>query len=159
MITDSHKQMLSEMDILRTAYEDVGSEYDIQQAIAGVTGEVYGPNTVAMRQGNTIFLINFDPKDKTRGMFRALNADTAKNYLDNSVEFIKAAGMAGFRILVSQFKDPSLLHIFKYISRNPPFPGMGYAVQHDKDKDIYQVTVILGQSPSGKAPKKRKKKK
>jgi hypothetical protein len=94
-------------------------------------------------------------------MFRALNADTPANYLQNSLEFIKAAGLAGFSILVSQFKDPALLQLFKYISRKPPFPGMGYSVQKMRDGG-YQVTVNLGTPKSAhggtlpSAPKKAK---
>lgn len=146
MFVDSKEHKLSQLEIIKTALEETNSPYTTQQGIAAVTAEAYSPNTIVMREGNTLFFINFDPNDKTRGMFRALNADTPRNYLDNSMEFIRAAGMAGFKTLVSQFSDPALIHIFKYISRNPPFPGMGYAVQHDPEKDIYQATVSLGQA-------------
>jgi hypothetical protein len=88
-------------------------------------------------------MINYDPKDKTRGLFRALNADTASNYINNSMTFIKAAGMAGFKMLISQFKDKAILNIFKYISRKPPLPGMSYDVQPMKDGG-YQAVVYIG---------------
>jgi hypothetical protein len=146
MFTDSKTHKLSQLEIIKTALEKQGSPYNMQQSIAAVTAEAYAPNTIVMREGNTLFFINYDPQDKSRGMFRALNADTPQNYLNNSVEFIRAAGMAGFKTLISQFSDPSLVHIFKYVSRHAPFPGMGYAVQHDNEKHIYQVTVNLGEA-------------
>ena len=146
MFTDSKTHKLSQLEIIKTALEKQGSPYNMQQSIAAVTAEAYSPNTIVIREGNTLFFINFDPDDKSRGMFRALNADTPHNYLENSVMFIKAAGLAGFRTLVSQFSDPSLLHIFKYVSRHAPFPGMGYAAQHDNEKHIYQVTINLGEA-------------
>jgi hypothetical protein len=44
--------------------------------------------------------------------------------------------------LYSQFDNPTVLNIFKAISRNPPFPGMGYEVQ--KEDDDFFVTLRLG---------------
>jgi hypothetical protein len=90
-----------------------------------------------------------------------LNADTPANYLQNSLEFIKAVGLAGFSVLVTQFYDSSLLNIFKYIAKKPPFPGMGYAVQETGDGG-YRVTINLGTPKSAhggtlpSAPKKAK---
>ena len=54
-----------------------------------------------------------------------------------------------------------ILHIFKYISRKPPFPGMGYIVQRTESGG-YQVTLNLGTPKSAhggtlpSAPKKAK---
>jgi hypothetical protein len=76
------------------------------------------------------------------GTFRALNADTARNYLDNSYTFIKDAYDMGFDILVSDFQDPTIMNLFKGISRNPPREGMGYRAE--RTKDGFRVTVKLG---------------
>ena len=133
MFVDSKKEMLDQEALLKIAFENARLPYTFEEGLAAVMAESRMPNTIVMRQGNTIFIINYKPKQKDQGMFRALNADTPENYLKNSLEFIKAAGLAGFKILVSQFEDASLLQIFKYISRKPPFPGMGYSVQRLRD--------------------------
>lgn len=146
MFVDSKKHKLGQMDIVKTALDKQGSPYNLQQSLAAISAEAYSPTTIVMREGNTLFFINFNPKDKSQGTFRALNADTPHNYLENSRTFIKAAGLAGFKTLVTQFTDPSLVHIFKYVSRNPPLPGMGYSVQHDNEKQLYQVTINLGEA-------------
>jgi hypothetical protein len=143
MMVNSKQKMLDPIEIIRIALENTKSQYTTEEGIAAIIAETRTPNAIAMREGNTLFLIHYDPKRKDHGMFRALNADTAANYLRNSVMFIKAAGLAGFKVLVSQFKDPTILNIFKSISRNPPFPGMGYSVQRTEDNG-YQVTVNLG---------------
>ena len=161
MFVDSKKEKLDQMQLLRIAFENSRTQYTVEEGIASVIAESRMPNCIMMRQGNTIFIIHYVPKQKNEGMFRALNADTPANYLQNSLEFIKAAGLAGFTLLVSQFQDPALIQIFKYISRKPPFPGMGYAVQEMKGGG-YQVTVNLGTSKSAhggtlpSAPKKAK---
>jgi hypothetical protein len=76
------------------------------------------------------------------GTFRALNADTARNYLENSRTFIQDAYKMGFDILVSDFQDPTIMNIFKGISRNPPQEGMGYRAE--RTKTGFRVTVKLG---------------
>lgn len=161
MFVDSKNEKLDQMQLLKIAFENTRTQYTTEEGIAAVVAESQMPNCIMMREGNTIFIIHYDPKNKSHGMFRALNADTPANYLQNSLEFIKAAGLAGFTLLVSQFQDPALLNIFKYISRKPPFPKMGYAVQRTRDGG-YQVTVNLGTPKSAhggtlpSAPKKEK---
>jgi hypothetical protein len=161
MFVDSKKEMLDDIALLRLAFENSKTPYTVEEGIAAVLAESRMPNCIMMREGNTLFIIQYVPKQKNQGMFRALNADTPANYLQNSLEFIKAAGLAGFTLLVSQFQDPALLQIFKYISRKPPFPGMGYAVQEMRGGG-YQVTVNLGTPKSAhggtlpSAPKKAK---
>ena len=152
MLVDSKQEQLEPIDIIKTALEETKSQYNVQQGVAAILAEAHTPNTLVMREGNTLFIINYDPKDKSRGMFRALNADTARNYLKNSREFIKAAGMDGFKFIVVQFQDPTIMNIFKFIYRDPPFTGMGYSVQHDKQKDMYQVTINMGNTKQSGGP-------
>jgi hypothetical protein len=76
------------------------------------------------------------------GWFRALNADTAKNFLENSRVFADSAYKVGFDVVVTNFTDPTILNIFKMISKNPVRDGMGYAVQ--KAQNGYRVTLVLG---------------
>lgn len=142
MITDSKKKMLSQDEILSTAMKETRTVYTPEQAQAAVLAETQMNNCIVMREGNTLFLINFDPKNKDRGLFRALNADTAHNYLQNSKTFIRAAGMAGFKLLISQYTEKSISNIFKYISRNPPLKDMSYEIQ-DLKNGGYQAVVYL----------------
>jgi hypothetical protein len=88
------------------------------------------------------------PKQKDHGMFRVLNADTAPNYVKNTQQFLQAAGMAGFRVLVVQFETAEPLTLFKKIMRNPPFPGMGYTIQKSK-KGQYTATINMGDTGKG----------
>jgi hypothetical protein len=76
-------------------------------------------------------------------MFRALNADTAQNYLENSKKFIKEAKKLKIKVLVSQFKSSSILNIFRMIAKNPPFKGMGFSASRTSDGG-YQAVVNMG---------------
>ena len=160
MLVDSRKEMLDPIAIIKEAVEQTKSKYTTEEALAAVIAEGRAPNAICIRNGNTIFIINYDPKDKRRGMFRALNADVPSQYIKNSVDFIKAAGLMGMEILVSDFKDPTVANIFKYIARNPPFPKMGYQLYKLKNSDGFRAVINMGvakKNPGGSLPAKPKK--
>jgi len=140
MLTDSKKKELSSEAVLMIAAQQTKSKYSAEQVYASLVKEMNMEGTSTYRQGNTVFLMHH-AKGRI-GTFRALNADTARNYLDNSYQFIQDAYKMGFDILVSDFQDPTIMNIFKGISRNPPQEGMGYRAE--RTKDGFRVTVKLG---------------
>jgi hypothetical protein len=140
MLTDSKKKKLSVESILMIAAQNTKSRYSAQQVYASLVKEMNLEGTSVYREGNTLFIMHH-AKGRI-GIFRALNADTARNYLDNSYTFIQDAYKMGFDILVSDFEDPTIMNIFKGISRNPPQEGMGYRAE--RTKNGFRVTVKLG---------------
>jgi hypothetical protein len=140
MLVDSKKKQLGEQAILMIAAEETKSKHSAAQVYAALVKEMNLRGTTTYRAGNTIFIIHH-AKGRV-GVFRALNADTARNYLESSYEFIQAAYKMGFDTLVTTFEDPTIINIFKAISRNPPQEGMGYKAE--KIEGGYRVTVKLG---------------
>ena len=140
MLTDSKKKKLSSDAVLMIAAQQTKSKYSAEQVYAALVKEMNMEGTSTYRQGNTVFLMHH-AKGRI-GTFRALNADTARNYLDNSYQFIQDAYKMGFDILVSDFEDPTIMNIFKGISRNPPQEGMGYRAE--RTERGFRVTVKLG---------------
>ena len=140
MLVDSKKKQLSSEAILMIAAQQTKSPYSPEQVYAALVKEMNLEGTSTYREGNTVFLMHH-AKGRI-GTFRALNADTARNYLDNSYQFIQDAYKMGFDILVSDFQDPTIMNIFKGISRNPPQEGMGYRAE--RTKTGFRVTVKLG---------------
>jgi hypothetical protein len=140
MLTDSKKKELSVESVLMIAAQQTKSKYSAEQVYASLVKEMNMEGTSVYRQGNTLFLMHH-AKGRV-GIFRALNADTARNYLDNSYTFIQDAYKMGFDILVSDFEDPTIMNIFKGISRNPPQEGMGYRAE--RTEKGFRVTVKLG---------------
>lgn len=140
-MVDSREKELSVEDIIGIAGMNTDAGVQVGQLIQMVNAELQMPDTLFLRQGNTLFIIH---KAKPRvGFFRAMNADTANNFLQNGTEFIKACYKMGFDTMATQFDDPTLLSIFRYISQNPPNPNMGYQVQKTDDGGFY-VTVQCG---------------
>jgi len=143
-LIDSKHQELSQEEIVAIATKETGSKYSVEQVKASLSAEAYELGAVMLREGNTIFIIHQDKSNPKIGVFRALNADTVPNYMKNCVAFTQAIGMAGFQYLVTEFEEKSLLNIFEYVRRNQPFPNMGYSAQKYRDKEMYRVTVNLG---------------
>ena len=140
MLTDSKKKKLSSDAVLMIAAQQTKSKYSAEQVYAALVKEMNMEGTSTYREGNTVFLMHH-AKGRI-GTFRALNADTARNYLDNSYQFIQDAYKMGFDIRVSDVEDPTIMNIFKGISRNPPQEGMGYRAE--KTERGFRVTVKLG---------------
>ena len=140
---DSKHQKLSQEEIIKIAAKELGGKYSAEQIKASLTVEAYQMKALMMREGNTIFVVHQSPTDGKIAQFRAINADTIPNYMQNCVMFTKAIGMAGFKQLFTQFKEKSLLNIFKYVKRHQPFTGMGYNVKKTDDGQ-YQVIINLG---------------
>lgn len=143
MIVDSKQQMLPVNDLLRAAAENTQSEYPTELVYAAFTREAQMPNSKFLRYGNTIFIIHGDVEKAGVGSFRALNADTAQNFLQGSYQFVIDAYKAGYYMLITKFRDQGLLNIFKIIERNPPNPGMGFDVKTGADGQ-YVVRLMVG---------------
>jgi hypothetical protein len=147
-LVDSKQQMLQVGELLKIASENTESEYPPEFLYATFVKEVQMPDSKFLRYGNVLYLIHGSPKDPRKGQFRALNADTAQNFLESGFQFVIDAYKAGFDVLVTEFKDQSLLNIFRTVSKNPPNPGMGYQVEMTQGGQ-YRVTLQLGTPRQG----------
>ena len=140
MLVDSKNKQLGEQAIMMIAAQETKSPHPASTVYAAMVKEMNLPGTSTVREGNTLFVIH--NAGGRVGMFRALNADTARNYLESSYAFIQAAYKMGFDTIVSDFEDPTIMNIFKAISRNPPQEGMGYKAE--RTASGFRVTVKLG---------------
>lgn len=148
MLVDSTTKKLSVPEIVAIATKETASQYPAQAVLATIASELQEPQTYSILEGNTLFIIH--KGEGRNGMFRALNADVPANYLNNCLVFAGAAYKLGFDNLVTQFKDPSLLNIFKFVEKNRQKvnPDMGFLAQQAKNGD-YVVTVKLGPERAG----------
>ena len=140
-MVDSKQQKLKPAQIIDIAAKTTKSKHSSVQIKRILVEEFSLPGSWKMQQGNTIFVVHTGTKPR-QGYFRAINADTARNYVENSKEFVSAAYDVGYDILVTYFTDPTILNIFKAIAATKP-AHMGYKAVRTKDGG-YQVTLILG---------------
>ena len=147
-VVDSRQQMLELGELIKVAAENTKSEYPIEFVYAAFVKEVQMPDSKFYRYGNTVYVVHASPKTPSKGTFRALNADTAPNFMASGFAFVVDAYKNGFDTLVTQFSDQSLLNIFRNVAKNPPNPGMGYNVQM-LDNGEYQVALQMGTKREG----------
>jgi len=140
---DSKTQQLNIQQIIKVALNETGSEQSVNIATAAIVKELTLPRSMSLKVNNTVFIVHQSEKDLTQGIFRALNADTPRNYIENSKFFINKMKKTGFSILVSQFDSPSVLNIFKLIAKNPPFPDMGLSVKKSEN-GTYMAIINMG---------------
>lgn len=140
-MVDSQQEELSVEDIISIAGMNTDAGMEPERLMKMINAELQMPDTLFLREGNTLFIIH---KAKPGvGWFRAINADTAPNFLQNGRTFMLACHKMGFDTMATNFTDPTLLGVFRYVSQNPPVEGMGYQVQKTEDGGFY-VTVKTG---------------
>lgn len=138
---DSQQRKLSITEIVQISGYNQDSESDIQSLMTQIVFELSLPTTKHMVFGNTLFIIN--QGEGRDGYMRALNADTAPNFLESCVRFANAAYMLGFDNLYTEFDQPSFIQVFRFISRNPMREEMGYELSAFED-GTYGVNFKLG---------------
>jgi hypothetical protein len=139
-LVDSKKIELSVDEIIQKAALNTNAPYDFSNVKNYISKELNIPGTQFLRQGNTLFIIHYIKKGQ--GVFRAINADTSNNYMESSIEFVKAAYNMGYDILYAQFTDPILANLFRYVLKKQPNPQMGYNIR--KTKNGFLGTIKLG---------------
>lgn len=140
-MVDSAKEKLNVADIAAIALQNTKSEFSPKVAFPAILAEMSQPNTKHLQLGNTIFILHMG--DNGQGFFKALNADTARNFYENSMKFCVWAKQQGMRVIMTQFTEKSIETLFKAISKKPPMPGMGYQVLHMKGGET-RIVLNLG---------------
>ncbi len=124
-MVDSNKQKLDFAQIAVIALENTRSQYPREAAMPAILTEVTQPNTDVKQMGNTVFILH-EGKDG-QAFFKALNADTPRNFLQNSRKYVVyAKNELGMDVLVTEFEDKAISTLFHAISKSPPMPGMGF---------------------------------
>ena len=145
---DSRQQELPTDQIVKIAAENTRSQYPFKKVYMLFVAELGMPDAKLYKFGNTLFVVHPSKEKPSFGVFRALNADTAENYVDNGKQFVDQAIVDGFTGLQTTFSDPSILHIFQMIAREERAaqnPDMGYQVYKDKEGNIRVNLVLQGE--------------
>lgn len=125
MYADSKQQKMNIGEIITAFLENTPQQYPKEVALPAILKELSEPNVQTKQFGNTVFEVIGGDGDKA--FFKAFNADTGPNFVENSKMFcVWAKRMLGLKLLVTEFDDPAIEQVFKIIAAKPPMPGMGY---------------------------------
>ena len=142
-MADSRKVQLNSAQIIAVALENTESKYPAKVAMPMILTELSQPNSDVKQIGNTLFSLL--KGDAGQGFFKAFNADTAPNFVQNSKEYVVyAKNDLGMNLLVTEFDDPAINTLFHVISKNPPMEGMGFQ-EFKTNNGGYRIVLNLGQ--------------
>lgn len=143
-LVDSKQQKLSMEAIIKIAAQNTKADYSPEQIMGSIYKELTMNGSIVVQIGNTVFLMHRSDKDPTVAFMRALNADAAQNYLDNSVKFAdEVYNTYKIDTIVTEFNDPTIINVFAYIGKMNP-KDRGYTVQKSKDGKTYRITAKVG---------------
>jgi hypothetical protein len=147
-MVDSRQKELGTDMIVEIAAKNTRSPYPFKKVFLLFVSELGMPNARLYKFGNTVFVVHPSEENPSFGVFRALNADIAENYVDNGKQFIDQAISDGFTGLQTTFSDPSILSIFQMIAREERAvqnPNMGYQVYKNNDGMIRVNLMLKGE--------------
>lgn len=143
MFVDSKQEKLNASQIIMVWLKNNPNQpHPLPAMMAGILQELSDPKVKTKQFGNTLFEVIMGDGDQA--FFKAFNADTGENFVDNSKLFtVWARKVLNLKVLVTEFEDEALEKLFKIISMNPPMPGMGYQVMKT-DTGKTRIVLNLG---------------
>ena len=142
-LVDSHERDLNPFEIVTIGLQNMKTKYPLEVALPAVMTEMNQPNAKTEKIGNTFFLV-LTGKDG-QGFFKAFNADTPANYVENGKEFcLWAKEELGMHMLVTEFEDPVISKLFHIIAQDPPMDGMGFK-EYKLSNGDHRIVLNLGE--------------
>jgi len=141
---DSTKKLLDPPEILiefLKRYDDTGNP--IQVSMIAIAHELSMDTAESIQFGNTVFISHY-LDDFKKVYMRALNVDTAENYLDNVENYIAHILRRGIQGLFVNYKDPALSTLIKKVQKriqknNPQLKPFKIEFSQEDDQYIAEV--------------------
>lgn len=139
---DSKQDQLSISEIITQAvYNTPTPDVPPYAAILSIVKEGTLPNCEVKQYGNTVFITHFS-EDKDLAVGRALNIDTAQNFIYNGEEYFRDLVRGGTRKFVAQFEQASFARAFMMFKKKPITTKMRMFMYKTSDGGV-QVRIAL----------------
>lgn len=127
-MVDSKKDQLGFEEVLDIALKNTGSDYTVETALPIIKKELYMKKSAFEQFGNTIFIVH--EAGPRMCYFRALNADTASNFINNGKKFVDwVYNNAGMDVGAVDYNGDDITRVIKTIVKNPPHKGVDYKLK------------------------------
>ena len=118
MPVNSKQKQLTIPEVIATSFKDMRVPQDrIASSMLGVVQQGSMPDADTVQFGNTVFISSI--KSREDGLkvayLRAINADTARNYLNNGIEYFKYIIEKGVSYVFMTFTESSVVSVLKAI--------------------------------------------
>jgi hypothetical protein len=146
---DSTKELLDPPQILLEFMRRYGTgDVPLQAALAGFIHELNMDDAEAIQFGNTAFITHYaDDDGKTLVYMRALNVDTAANFVDNIEYYVSYLYRRGVKVIVTNYSDPTVTSAIKAAHRrieaNNPQGGATLEFTQEGEETIATITQYI----------------
>ena len=141
------KQKLLEMPtIVAMAASNVGTgKVPMASALASVAKEGTLPSADYVQIGNTVFLGHRgEDKNKNQMVGRAFNADIARNYIKNIVQYLEYLQNKGITHYSSQFKGQNVFNILQIVKKLFEGTNTDFMIARTKQEGTYRLMIRFG---------------
>ena len=144
-VVDSAKKELSPPEIMTTAAAELDLKgVTVEAAMIGLAHEVSLPDVDLTQVGNTVFVGHRGKKEqKTKMVGRAFNVDTARNFVNNYVEYLTELQNKGITHYSIDFDGEGLVPVAKAVGKRVHELGMQTKLGAFTDGTGYRVFFLL----------------
>jgi hypothetical protein len=118
MPVNSKQKQLSIPEVVTEAFKVMRvPQEQVAPALLGVIQQGSMENSDMFQAGNTVFISNLKSRDNLKVAYlRAFNADTARNYVDNGVEYFKHIIKMGVSYVFMTFTESSVVSVLRAVA-------------------------------------------
>lgn len=142
---DSTKRLLRGPEIIFEYLQkhDTDTEHSPQAKMAAISAEITMDDADVIQFGNTAFISHYG--DDNVVFMRALNVDTARNFIDNTENYVAYAFGRGVKCIATQFSDPVIATLIKRVKQNleKHNPNLDVGLEFTESEGEHMALVTL----------------
>lgn len=115
---DSTKRLLKGPEIIFEYLQkhDTERQYSVEQKLAALSAEITMDDADVIQFGNTAYISHYGEDNVV--LMKALNVDTAKNFIDNTENYVAYAFGRGVKSIVTLYSDDVITTLIKRVKQN-----------------------------------------
>lgn len=147
-VVDSKQEPLPAPTILTMVVKQLDLGDTPEATLLGLAKEISMPNVDQTQVGNTVFLGHRGKgPNKNKMVGRAFNVDTARNYIDNYVKYLKVLQQKGITHYSIDFDGEALVPMAKAVGKKLRGTGVQARMFPFEDSSGYRVFFKLPETP------------
>lgn len=142
---DSEKELLAPPQIMLQFAHQYAGEYPVQAVLAGLAEELNMDDAESIQFGNTVFITHHSTEEKGTVFMRAMNVDTAANFVDNTENYVVYAYGRGIKTIATLYDDPTISSVIKAVKRrvDKNNPNLDAKLTFERDEGQIMATIVL----------------
>lgn len=142
---DSAKELLTPPHIMMQFAQQYTGEYPLQAVLLGLARELNMDDAESIQFGNTVYITHHSDEEDGTVFMRAMNVDTAANFVDNTENYVVYAYGKGIKVIVTLYDDAAISSVIKAVKRrvDKNNPTLDATLEFGKDGEQIMATITL----------------